>query len=145
MYNAYEYIFAIAPSVPEIKKVYKASGLSALEDLLSDLRNNPDCCCVVRDSGDGYLNLKDRRLNNAYHTLYIFVKAKINDHDSRLSAKRNAMTTGIKLFNRMKLDGRDYGDPAYGLDFSRIDYSEIGPIGQQYYGYSFGYTFDSEV
>jgi hypothetical protein len=145
MYNAYEYISIIAEDVPSIKKVYRASGLSAMEELLSDLRNNPDCCAVIRDSGDGFINLKVRRLDNAYNTLYVFVKAKFNDHNSRLLAKRQAKTIGIALFDRMQLDARDYGDPAYGLDFEKIDYNEIGPIGKDYYGYSFGYTFDSSI
>jgi hypothetical protein len=142
MFNAYEYIESIAPDVPEIKKVYKASGLSALEDVLSDIKNNPDCCSVVRDSGDGYLNLKDTRLDNSYQTLYVFVMAKVNDHDTRLRAKRQAMDIGVKLFDRIKEDSNDFGDPAFGLNFARIEYNEIGPIGRGYYGYSFSYTFD---
>jgi hypothetical protein len=50
------------------------------------------------------------------------------------------MQTGILVFDRMRKDTNDYGDPAYGFDDRRIDYSEIGPVGQGFYGYSFGFT-----
>ena len=143
MFNSFEYFDSIKAAVPEIEKVYKASGLSALEEVLTDLRNNPNCCLVARDSGDGFLNLKTTKLDNAYHTIYVMVQVKLNDHDSRLAAKRAAMTTGLKVFMRMKQDANDFGDPAYGLNDSRIDYNEIGPLGSNYYGYAFGFSIDN--
>jgi hypothetical protein len=145
MFNAYEYLSSISPDIPEILKVYKVSGLSSLEEMLSDIRNNPQCCLCVRDAGDGFLDLKTRRLDSAYHTFYVMVKAETNNHDSRLQAKRSAMKTCIKLMDRAKKDSNDFGDPVYGLDFSKIDYSEIGPLGSNYYGYSFGYSIDHEL
>lgn len=144
MFQAYEYFTTIAPDVPEIKKVYRVSGISALEEVLTDVRNNPDCCLVVRDSGDGFLDLKDKKLDDAYHTLYIMVESKLNDHDSRMLAKRMAMATGIKLFERMKEDAVEFGQPAFGLNDSKIQYNEIGPIGgRYYYGYTFGYSMNN--
>lgn len=145
MFNSYEYFETIYQAVPDIKKIYRASGLAGLEEVLSESRNNPDCCLVVRDAGDGFLDLKDKRLDNGYHTIYIMVYGgKLLDHAARLAAKRKAMQTGIKLFDRAKLDAVDFGDLAFGLDFGRIDYNEIGPVGTQfYYGYSFGFSVDN--
>lgn len=155
MFNSYEYFetcyqdIKSNPQDPEsdqvIKKIYKASGLAGLEEVLSDVRNNPDCCLVVRDAGDGFLDLQDKRFDNGYHTIYIMVLGgKLSDHSARMQAKRKAMLTGIRLFDRAKLDAVEFGNTAFGLNFSRIDYSEIGPIGlNYYYGYSFSFSFDN--
>lgn len=143
MFNAFEY-FSTIYQAAGLAKIYKASGISNVEDLLSDLTNSHVNCLIVRDSGDGFLNLHDRRLNTAYHTVYVFSKGKFNDHSANLTAKRNAMALAIALLDLMKSDAFDFGDPAYGLETSRIDYSEIGPIGQSYYGYSFSFTMEHE-
>jgi hypothetical protein len=140
MFNLYEYLETIVADVPLIKATHRVSSLVQLEETLSNLRQAASCILLVRDSGDGHLNLRDRRLNTGYYNFYIMVKADVNDHASRLAAKRSAMQIGVQLFDRMKQDMHNFGDPAYGFDDSRIDYSEIGPIGNNYFGYSFGFT-----
>jgi hypothetical protein len=140
MFLLYEYLESIIEDLPGIKKMYRVSSLIQLEEALSNLRDMPNCCLMVTDSGDGFLDFASRRLNTAYHTFYVFVKAGINDHASRLAAKREAMDSAIKLIDRMRTDSTDFGMMTYGFDDSRIDYNEIGPIGNNYYGYSFGFT-----
>jgi hypothetical protein len=141
MFNAFEY-FSTIYQAAGLLKIYKASGISNVEDLLSDLTNNPANCLVVRDSGDGHLNFKDRRLDTGYHTIYVFCKGKFNDHSANLAAKRSAMSLAIALFVLMKKDANNFGDAAYGFDASRVDYAEIGPIGTGYYGYSLSFTME---
>lgn len=143
MYDQYEYINTIYTAAG-IGKIFKASNISIVEDLLKDFKATFPNCVIVRDAGDGNLNLKDRRLDTAYHTLYVFAKGKFNSPDDNMIAKRTAMQKAIALFDRMKLDAVDFGDPAYGFDASRVEYSEIGPIGQQYFGYSFSYTMEHD-
>lgn len=145
MFNLFEYLETIAPEVPEIGAVYKASGISRMEDLLANLRTAQDCCVVARDSGNGHLNLKDRRLDTGYQMFYCFYRAKLNDHTKILQAKRSAMATAIKLLAQFIQDSHEFGDPAYGFDNSRIDYSELGPIAGIYYGYSFGFLVEQKV
>ncbi len=141
MFNAFEYFQTIFEAVG-LLKIYKASGIASVEELLSDLKNNPENCLVVRDSGDGHLDFKDRRLDTGYHTLYIFQRGKFNDHSANLAAKRAAMAKAITLFTLMKKDAQSFNQPAYGFDDSRVDYAEIGPIGLNYYGYSFSFTME---
>ncbi len=141
MFNAFEYFETIYAAVG-LLKIYKASGISKVEELLSDLTQNPDNCLVVRDSGDGSLDFKSRRLDTGYHTLYVFHRGKFNDHTANLTAKRNAMIKAIALFDLMKQDAVDFGDAAFGFDDSKVLYAEIGPIGIGYYGYSFSFTMD---
>ena len=143
MFNTFEYLSTIYQAAG-LAKIYKASGISNVEDLLSDLTNAHENCVIVRDSGDGFLNLRDRRLDTAYHIFYVFSKGKFNDHSANLTAKRAAMALAIALLDRMKSDAFDYGDPAYGFEASRVDYAEIGPIGQSFYGYSFSFTMEHE-
>lgn len=143
MFNDFEY-FSTIYQAAGLLKIFKASGISIVEDLLKSFTNTPDNCLIVRDSGDGHLNFRDRQLDTGYHTLYIFQKGKINDPAANMAAKRAAMDKGIALFKLMKLDSEEYGDPAHGFDESKIDYSEIGPIGQQMYGYSFSFLMEHE-
>lgn len=143
MFNQFEYINTIF-SEAGIDKIFKASNISVVEDLLKSLSATYNSCVIVRDSGDGNLNFKDRRLDTAYHTLYVFVKGKFNSPDDNMTAKRQAMTKAIALFDRMKQDAGDFGDQAYGFDASKVDYNELGPIGQNYFGYSFSYTMEHE-
>lgn len=143
MFNAFEYFSTIYQGAG-LMKIFKASGISIVEDLLKSFSSTPDNCLIVRDSGDGHLNFKDRQLDTGYHTLYIFQKGKINDPSANMAAKRAAMEKGIALFKLMKLDAGDFGDAAYGFDDSKVDYAEIGPIGQQMYGYSFSFIMEHE-
>jgi len=143
MFNLFEYLEIVVPDVEAIEKIYRVSSIVSLEEVLSDLRSNPVCCLAVRDSGDGYLNLKNRRLDTAYHVFYVMVRATdLNSSAARLLAKRQAMATAIKLFDRMKLDAVDFGDPLHGFNDNRIDYAEIGPIGRNYVGYSFSFLVE---
>lgn len=141
MFNAFEYFSTIYAQVG-LLKIFRASGISIVEDYLKSFQGGFDNCLVVRDSGDGHLDFKDRQLDTSYHTLYVFYKGKNNDPASNMAAKRAAMTTGIALFKRMQQDADYFGDNAFGLDDSKIDYNEIGPIGQNFYGYSFSYLME---
>jgi hypothetical protein len=141
MFNDFEY-FSTIYAAAGLVKIFKASGISVVEDLLKSFSNTPDNCLIVRDSGDGNLNFRDRQLDTAYHTIYIFAKGKLNDPAANMAAKRDAMSKAIALFKLMKLDAGDFGDSAYGFDDSKVDYSEIGPIGQQMYGYSFSFLME---
>lgn len=141
MFDQYQYIETIYAGAG-IEKIFRASNLSIVEEYLKSFGSTHSNCIIVRDSADGNLNFKDRQLDTAYNTLYIFVKGKFNDPAANMAAKRNAMQKGIALFKKMKADSADYGDPAYGFDSSKVDYVEIGPIGQQFYGYSFSYLME---
>lgn len=144
MFLAYEYLSTIYSRV-NLLAIYRVSGLSSMEELLSQLGKVPDNCILVKDSGDGYLDLEDKRLDTGYHLFYIMHHAKANDHASRLAAKRNSMLKGVQLLDQVKKDSVEFGDQAYGFAAKRVDYSEIGPIGQNYYGYSFGFTVEQGI
>jgi len=144
MFNLADYLDTILPQVPEVKKSYKTSDLSQIEQLLGDIRNNPDIAIIVRETGDGYLNLKDRQLDSGYHNFFVMVKAGGNS-ESRHEAKKRAFSIGLKILKIMKAESMDYGDPCYGIDFSKIDYLGYGPIGLDYHGYSFYFLIEQEV
>ena len=143
MFNAFEYFSTIYQGAG-ISAIYKASGITNVEELLSNIGNPADSCLVVRDSADGYLNFDDRQLDTGYHTFYVMQRGKFNDHSANLTAKRNAMVKAIALIKLMKADSYDFGDPAYGFAASRVDYSEIGPLGAGFYGYSLSFTMEHE-
>jgi len=142
MFLLYEYLESIREEFIDLKVTERVSSIIQLEEMLTNIRDTSKYRFLVKDSGDGHLDFKARRLNIAYHIFYIFVKAGVNDNGSRLTAKREAMIMGIKIIDRMRADSEDFGDPTHGLDDSRVDYGEIGPIGNNYYGYSFGFTIE---
>lgn len=144
MFNKFDYFSSILADVPGILSIKRVSSITQLEEVLSDLRGIILPCLVVNDSGDGYLDLRDRRFMAGYHNVYVFTKARVNDSPSRVLAKQTSLDLGIALFDRMKLDSEEYGQPAYGLDDSRIDYSEIGPLADNCYGYGFGFSINNE-
>lgn len=143
MFNAFEY-FSTIYTAAGIQAIYKASGITNVEELLSNLGNSADSCLVVRDSGDGYLDFEDTQLDTGYHTFYVMCRGIFNNHAANLTAKRNAMVKAIALIKLMKADAVNFGDAAYGLTASRIDYSEIGPLGAGFYGYSLSFTMQHE-
>lgn len=144
MFNLADYLETILPQVPEVKKSYKASDISQIEELLGDIRNTPDVFFIVRETGDGYLNLKDRQLDAGYHNFFVLVRSTGNS-DSRHEAKKRAFQIALKVLKIMKSQSQDFGDPCYGVDFSKIDYMGHGPIGQDYHGYSFYFLTEQAV
>jgi hypothetical protein len=137
MFNLADYLEVILPTIPEAKKVYKASDITKIEEMLQDIRNTPDCLIISRETGDGHLNLRDRALDTGYHNFFVLQRAQTANSDSRHEAKKKAMNVALKIFRKMRSDAMDFGDPCYGVDFSKIDYMGHGPIGADYHGYSF--------
>jgi hypothetical protein len=144
MFNLADYLENVLPQVPEVKKIYKTSDLSQIEQLLGDIRNSPDVAIIVRETGDGYLNLRDRQLDSGYHNFFVMVRSTGNS-DNRHEAKKKAFQIGLKVLKIMKSQSNDFGDPCYGIDFSKIDYLGIGPIGDNYHGHSFYFLTEQAV
>ncbi|KAF0200636.1 MAG: hypothetical protein FD170_3385 [Bacteroidetes bacterium] len=141
MFNTFEYLDSVKADLP-VNEILKASGITRMEEMLQSIRNLKENVIVARDSADGHLNLKDRRLDHGYNMFYVFSRAKVNDQHSVLQAKRNSMANGIKVLERIKRDSEDFTQTAYGVNFSRIDYNELGPIAGTFYGYSFGFLVE---
>jgi len=140
MVDLYDYLDERKDLMEDVKAIYRVSGIMQLEEMLSNIRDNPKVCLLVEENADGTLNLKDRKLRSGYHVFYVFVKASsIVNSAERVSCKKTAFAQGLQVINLLRNDAGDYGDPAYGLDDSRIDYGGIGPIGNGYFGYSFGF------
>ncbi len=142
MFNLYEYIETIRTDVPAIGKAYPVTSIVQIESLLSDLRNTPPVAALVRESPSGQLNFDERRLDTSYESFYVMCKASVNDHASRMLAKRQAKAIGIQLIDRMRSDKPGYGSPFYGFRPANVQYDEIGPLGKNYFGYHFTFTVD---
>lgn len=136
MFALYEYLDSVKETL-ELEKIYRISGILQLEEFLTGLGDAGDLVVFARDSGDGYFNIRDRRLDTAYHVFYVFCRADFNDNDARLQAKRDAIAKGIAIVEKLKADSANFEDAAYGFNPVRIDYGEIGPIARNYFGYSF--------
>lgn len=144
MFDALQYSKEIAPLIPEIKKVYSASGIAEIDELLKDIRSAVHPVMMVEDSSDGVLSLESGNYADEYNTVWFLDKVKLNDSPDRRRAQNLCFSLGLKYFKQLKKDGRDFGDVAYGFESSKISFSRVGPIGNQYYGYAFSFIVRNE-
>lgn len=136
MFNLYEYLLTIRTQLPDCG-IYRISGLSELDEFLQNLRNIKFPAVLVEDTSDGFLDLSQGSMSNGYYSFWVVQKARLNDSDSRIKAKQESMAFAMKIIKKMVEDSREFDSPVYGLDRSRIDYSQVGPIGGNCYGYNF--------
>jgi hypothetical protein len=132
------------PALSEIKAVKRISGLRELEEMLEDLRGLQYPLILAEDKGDGFLSFTGRNLDNGYHSFYLVSKAKIENSASRTEIQAQCMVLAKKVFKQMLADSMNFGDPAYGFDTSRIDYRRVGPLVNNFHGYSFSYIVKDE-
>lgn len=144
MFNQYSYLSGILPYFPEVKAIYRVSGLAGMEEAMQNLRTIPALMLFSEDDGDGFLDLEDGNLDNGFHTFSIGGPVKLGDSEDRLRVLNVSMSNGLKIFKRMITDSQDFKNPMYGFDRSRIDYQRIGPLLNNTYGYMFTYTLKNE-
>jgi len=144
MFDQYAYLNSILPVITEIKAVKRISGLRELEEVLENLRGLQYPLILAEDKGDGFLSLGGRNLDNGYHSFYLVSKVKLENSGSRVEVQALCMALGKKVFKQMLADGVNFGDAAYGFDTSRIDYQRVGPLIDNYHGYSFSYIIKDE-
>lgn len=144
MFNQYSYLSGILASFPEIKGIYRVSGLSGMEEAMQNLRTLTPLMLFSEDDADGFLDLEDGNFDNGFHTFSIVDVAKLGDSADRVRALNACMAAALKILKRMIADSKDFGDPVYGFDRSRVDYQRIGPLLNNTYGYMFSYTLRNE-
>ncbi len=146
MFNQWEYFKGIVNErdFPDIKTLSRVTGLAGLEEAMENLRSIAPLMLFAEDDADGYLSLEQGNFNNGFHTFSLVDVCRVADSADRHRALSLCMATGLKLFKRMMADGKDFGDPCYGFDRSRIDYQRIGPLVNNSYGYMFSYVVRHE-
>lgn len=144
MFDQYEYFKSILPDFPEIKSVERISGLSGMEEVLEKIRTVNPPVLLAEDDGNGYLNLQGGNFDHGFHSFSIVDRAGVLNSASRKEVQDRCMSYAKKIFLRMLGDSKNFGDPCYGFDESRIDYQRIGPLINNYYGYMFSYILSDE-
>lgn len=144
MFDQYAYFEASKAAFPEVEAIHRISGLRELEETLEQIRNHKDFMMLVEDDDDGYLNLEHGNNDNGFRTFYIVGRVKVNDSANRKQVQNQCKTIALKIFKKLMGDAQNFGDPAYGFDRSRVDYRRVGPLVNNYHGYSFSYIFMDE-
>lgn len=145
MFDQYAEIQKIITLVPEIKMILRTSGVSEMEEMLQEkLRSLQLPLIVTEDDGNGFFALDRGNFDSKYFTFYVLDMPKPADSTSRKEKLLVCRKAALKLLKEMKAKALNFGDPFYGLDFSRIDYQQIGPIATGLHGYSFSYMFKDE-
>ena len=144
MFRQFEYFSTIMDQIPEVKTLGRVTGLMGLEEAMENQRSLVPLMLMAEDEGSGYLSLDDGNLDYGFHTFYIMDIAKLGDSRDRNRALDACMAAGLNLMRQMMLDSREFGQPCYGLDLSRIDYQRIGPMINNSHGYMFTYVLRNE-
>jgi hypothetical protein len=145
MFDQYTEIQKILTNVTEIKMILRTSGISEMEEMLQEkLRTLLLPVIVTEDDGNGFFALDRGNFDSKYFTFYVFDMPKQADSTSRKEKLLVCRKAALKLLKEMKAKSLNFGDPFYGLDFSRIDYQQLGPIATGLHGYSFSYMFHDE-
>lgn len=145
MFDQYAEIQKIITLVPEIKMILRTSGVSEMEEMLQEkLRSLQLPLIVTEDDGNGFFALDRGNFDSKYFTFYVLDMPKQADSTNRKEKLLVCRKAALKLLKEMKAKALNFGDPFYGLDFSRIDYQQIGPIATGLHGYSFSYMFKDE-
>lgn len=144
MFDQYTYLVNANPSFPEIEAIHRITGLRELEETLEKIRSQKDFILLVEDDDDGYLNLGHGNVDNGFRSFYVVGRVKLNDSANRKLVQNQCKTIALKIFNRMMADAQNFGDVCYGFDRSRIDYQRVGPLVENYHGFSFSYIMVNE-
>lgn len=148
MFDQYQYFTSLLNldpvPVPEIEAIHRISGLRELEETIEKIRSQKDFMLLVEDDDDGYLKLEHGNVDNGFRTFYVVGRAKLNDSASRKLVQNQCKTIALKIFKQMMADAQNFGDPCYGFDRSRIDYQRVGPLVENYHGFSFSYIMVNE-
>jgi hypothetical protein len=144
MFLQYDYFLGLMDDFPEIKQISRVTGLSGMEEVLENIRSLKLPALIIEDDGEGYLDLTQGNFDNSYHNFTIVDKVKLSDSSERVKILNQCFSIGLKIMKRMMIDSRDFGDPCYGFDHSKINYLRIGPMVNNTYGYTFSYTMRNE-
>lgn len=142
-FDSFEY-FNLLYKDAGINGIYRCSGLTNLEEVLQSIRDLKSPILVVEDSGDGFLNYKDGNFDTSYHTISVMAKAELGNAASRRKAMQICKKAGKKLFLKMTDDFDMSNRDGYNFEFSRIDYSKIGPLATNFYGYTFSFVIEED-
>jgi hypothetical protein len=145
MFNQYDYFDGIRDYLPqELADLHRITGLRELEETLENIRNLKEYVFLVEDDDDGFLSFTQGNFDNGFYTFHIVGRVKVNSSTDRVRVKKNCMALALLVFKKMMADAQNFGDAAYGFDRSRVDYRQLGPLINNYYGYSFSYVMRDE-
>jgi len=129
----------------EVPKFARISGLTQLEEFLSNISKLQFPALLVHNNHEGRLGdpgRSDNYLDSPYFVFYVVKHAEYDNHDAQQEAKESCKNIGFKIIARMLRDKRNPVSNAglMFLDFSNIPYQTIGPIGDNCFGVMFSFT-----
>lgn len=142
-FDSYEYF---KPRIEElgIAGIYRASGIANIEEMLSQISQLKSTVLIVKDGKSGFLKLQPSNFDTNYNSLFILKHVPINDSKARREAKAICLKIGKLLFLKMSNDYEFLENDNLRIDFERIGYDEIGPLAQNFHGYSFSFTIQED-
>ncbi|MEG1588959.1 MAG: hypothetical protein RR354_06480 [Mucinivorans sp.] len=137
MFDLYQHLSNILVDDSYIKKTYRSTGLVKIEELLNNVRGTVFPCVVAEVGADGWFDFLDA--NNATSVQNFYVLDNCNDREiAKIDLiLQQTMIKGREILRQMQAKSTEYGSECYGIDFSRVDFAKVGPLGLNCYGYTF--------
>lgn len=126
---------------------YRVSSITGLEELITSGSFGKNRCLIVLDAREGRFvdNDSDNLLDDQYYTFFVLEHADALDPNKRSTALRFSMIVAKQLLSKMFKDKREAQqgkEPKWlmNLDKASIYYKEIGPIGDNFWGYMYSFS-----
>lgn len=139
MVDFFESINKVAQS-DYIKGVYSCTGSGDMEGLLDDVAITRFPCVMAEVGDDGFFNMLNSCDDCRTLTFYVLESNQTATSMQIREILHRAKRAGIEMLRKIRQSGREFGDEWFGVDFARIDYFKVGPLGYGAYGYCFNLT-----
>lgn len=137
MFDLYEYLTEHLAGDDYVKAIYRCTGLYRMEELLSDIRSNEFPCVMVEIGSDGWIDMRDANNTSSIQTFYVLGDCRDHKIEEIKETLSQTMAKGRLILDQMIENSSQYGSPCFGIDFSKINFMKVGPLGIGSYGYGF--------
>lgn len=115
----------------------KVTSIQAMEGFLAERQSLKGYQLVYMDYLRGrYIdNKSDNILNQRFHTFFLLKNAPDSIYDSKGSDSIDGcMQVARKIISKMREDRRNYENLMTRVDIGSINFEQVGPLGQGWYG-----------
>lgn len=125
-------------------RFFRVTGLSHLEELLSNLRKVTYPVLCVDDTQDGFITEAGGcYYDSRYYSIFILSKVNVNDDADRGTKMAECRTVFRKILTRLVRDSTEFANELIYLHPDRIKYDEVGYIANNLFGIHFGFTIEN--
>lgn len=125
-------------------RFFRVTGLSHMEEILTNLRKAVYPVMCVDDSQDGIvIEAGGGYYDSRYYSVFILSKVKIHDDADRNTKMATCRAIFFKILSRMVHESAEFGNGMVYLHPDMIKYDEVGYLADDLFGIHFGFTVET--